>query len=56
MTGPWLHIMARKQAKAAGLTSYFTGKPCTRGHLDLRNTANGKCYACDNKAEARASG
>jgi hypothetical protein len=39
-------IATRAQAKAAGLTHYFTGKPCLRGHVDLRFTSIGKCAAC----------
>lgn len=42
-TGP---IVTRAQAKAAGLTRYFTGKPCPRGHVSERWTASYSCDTC----------
>lgn len=39
-------IVTRKEAKAAGLTRYFTGKPCTRGHVDYRNVCDHGCCTC----------
>lgn len=35
-----------KEAKALKATYYYTGKPCRRGHIDKRFTANGCCYTC----------
>lgn len=35
----------RKEAKAAGATHYFTGEPCSRGHVALRKT-KGACVEC----------
>jgi 5-methylcytosine-specific restriction endonuclease McrA len=35
----------RAEAKAIGATHYFTGKPCTRGHIALRKT-KGSCVEC----------
>lgn len=35
----------RAEAKAAGATHYFTGEPCTRGHIALRKT-KGSCVEC----------
>ena len=35
----------RKEAKAAGEAYYYTGKPCIRGHIDLRET-KGQCVVC----------
>lgn len=35
----------RAKAKAAGATHYFTGLPCTRGHIALRKT-KGVCVEC----------
>jgi hypothetical protein len=32
-------ILARADAKAHGLTRYYTGKPCGRGHIAERNTS-----------------
>jgi len=35
----------RAEAKEAGATHYFTGVPCTRGHIALRK-ARGNCVEC----------
>jgi hypothetical protein len=35
----------RTEAKKAGAKYYFTGKPCTRGHVALRKT-KGACVQC----------
>jgi len=35
----------RKEAKATGATHYFTGEPCTRGHVAPRKT-KGVCTEC----------
>ena len=35
----------RAAAKATGATHYFTGTPCTRGHIALRKT-KGSCIEC----------
>jgi hypothetical protein len=35
----------RTDAKKAGVKHYFTGKPCTRGHIALRK-AKGSCVDC----------
>jgi len=35
----------RAEAKATGATHYFTGLPCTRGHIALRKT-KGVCVEC----------
>jgi len=40
-------VITRAQAKAAGLTRFFTGKPCKHGHLSERTSANGGCIACN---------
>jgi len=39
-------IMARKDAKAAGLTRYYTGKHCPRNHITERMTSSGRCHRC----------
>ncbi len=46
-------VVTRDAAKAAGQPRFFTGKPCKRGHLSQRTTANGGCFAC-NCADALA--
>lgn len=47
----------RAKAKALGLTYYFTGQPCSRGHISKRITANGVCHECflEDKQRRRAS-
>src|SRR5882672_9748514 len=38
-------IMKRREAKALGLTRYFTGKPCKHGHGSER-FVSGQCVEC----------
>lgn len=45
-------IVKRSDAKADGLIKYFTGNPCTSGHIDQRYVAGGKCESC-NRIENR---
>lgn len=40
-------VVSRAKAKAAGLTRYFTGKPCKHGHVCERFVSNKHCVACD---------
>jgi hypothetical protein len=37
---------ARAEAKAAGASHYFTGKPCSNGHVEKRATSGGACLGC----------
>lgn len=39
-------LISRKEAQAQGLNKYFTGKPCKRGHISPRYTAQRVCVAC----------
>lgn len=39
------HPTSRKQALDIGAEHYFTGKPCSRGHIALRK-AKGTCVEC----------
>lgn len=39
--------MKRREAKAAGLARYSTGKPCKHGHLCERYTNSGHCVECE---------
>jgi 5-methylcytosine-specific restriction endonuclease McrA len=39
-------VISRAEAKAAGLTRYFTGKPCPKGHVADRFTGGGGCVEC----------
>lgn len=41
-----LPIVTRKQAKAQGLTHYFMGSSCQKGHTAQRYTRNGECIVC----------
>lgn len=41
-----MEIISRKAAKAAGLTYYFTSKPCKRGHIDRRYVSSFMCMTC----------
>lgn len=34
------------EAKALGLSSYFTGRPCKHGHVAKRYTTNKACASC----------
>jgi hypothetical protein len=40
-------------AKAAGVSHYFTGKPCKHGHVAPRNTSKRTCIECIRVASAR---
>lgn len=33
-------------AALLGFAQYFTGKPCKRGHVDVRSAKNGDCRSC----------
>lgn len=38
--------VGRSEAIKLGLTRYFTGKPCKRGHIAERLTSCGRCIVC----------
>ena len=42
-----MEIITRKEALAQGLTHYFTGKPCKRGHVAKRFAKRGLCMDCN---------
>jgi len=42
-----------KEARLRGLTRYFTGKPCPRGHITDRLVSTRKCIACSVDDEKR---
>ena len=42
-------VITRAQAKALGLSRYFTGKPCKHGHVAERKVSNTKCIVCYNE-------
>ena len=39
-------VQTRKQAAAAGMTRYYTGRPCSKGHDAQRFTSTGVCVKC----------
>lgn len=39
-------IIKRKEAIQQGLVSYFTGKPCPKGHIAERNIKAKRCNVC----------
>lgn len=39
-------LISRQDAKAQGLTLYFTGRPCKYGHVDVRQVSNFGCKTC----------
>jgi hypothetical protein len=41
-----MQSVSRKVAVACGLTHYFTGKPCHKGHINFRFTKTGHCLDC----------
>ena len=41
-----MNIISRKDARAAGLKRYFTGKPCCRGHVCERWVSDKTCMEC----------
>jgi hypothetical protein len=40
-------LISRTEAKKQGLTRYFTGKPCAKGHVSERLTYNWMCAECN---------
>lgn len=41
-----VQIVGRNSAKDLGLSRYFTGLPCARGHISERKVSNFDCLAC----------
>jgi 5-methylcytosine-specific restriction endonuclease McrA len=54
-----MDIITKAEAKAQGLTRYFTGKQCLRGHVSPRLVSTKNCCQCDlgrqQTPEARAA-
>lgn len=46
-------IVHRQEAMALGLTRYFTGKPCKRGHVCQRHVSNLRCVVCQNAMRSK---
>jgi hypothetical protein len=47
-----MQIIKLSEAKKQGLKHYFTGVPCKRGHISLRNVANANCMECSREKQA----
>jgi 5-methylcytosine-specific restriction endonuclease McrA len=39
-------VISREEAKALGLNKYYTGRPCSRGHVAERYIINRQCLGC----------
>lgn len=46
-------MISRSEAKAAGKTRYYTGKPCPNGHVTERMVSNYKCVQCMRDKDAK---
>ena len=46
-------IISRSDARARGLTHFFTGKPCSNGHIDKRFVSSNGCMSCERARNAR---
>jgi hypothetical protein len=48
-----MNIITRKEAQAQGLKTYFTGKPCKRGHVAARRVNPNACVECLKEAKRK---
>lgn len=46
MTEKYIHIISKEKAKELGMTRYFTGEPCDKGHVVERSCNNNMCVEC----------
>jgi hypothetical protein len=51
-----MKIISRQDALKQGLTYYFTGKPCKRGHIAPKRTLNYTCLECERQSDKRRAG
>lgn len=42
----YVHIIPKNEAKNLGMSRFFTGAPCRRGHIAERKTSSGDCIEC----------
>lgn len=42
-----MKVVSRTEAAKRGLTRYYTGRPCAKGHDAERYTTNGVCLMCN---------
>jgi hypothetical protein len=47
-----MELITWSEAKNRGLKHYFTGKPCKRGHIALRQTSALRCMECAKEKQA----
>lgn len=47
-------VVTREQARSAGMTRYFTGVPCMRGHIAERHVSNTRCVECHREKASQA--
>lgn len=45
-----MRASSAKDARILCLPTYFTGKPCPKGHIAERRTSNRRCTICDKEA------
>ena len=50
-----MEVITRDEAYAQGKRHFYLGKPCKRGHVALRFTANGTCCECQNRRQMPAA-
>jgi hypothetical protein len=50
-----VQTITRASAQEQGLTHYFAGKPCRRGHVSLRRVDNYSCEECNSLNRAKPS-
>lgn len=51
---PWAYQpQERAAALEAGLTQYFTGRPCKHGHVAMRSSSSGTCVECAKKHQKK---
>lgn len=48
-------VISFSEARALGLKRYFTGKPCTNGHVCERDTSKGMCIDCERERSRKKS-
>jgi len=50
-----MEIISEKEARARGLTRYFTGVPCKYGHVDERRVSDRHCCECERERTRAAN-
>ena len=48
-------VSTKTEAQLQGLAFYYTGVPCTNGHIAPRYTSSHKCSLCCRDAQRRAA-